>query len=119
VQSFVNTWNLTSSDGSPTNWIFTWRMEIVAAAVGVGLVIWALGKREWGYAGFMGSMMAALLTSTWYFSIPRMLLTMFPAVLVLAELMGRRPLRHELALAVMAPVAALGVVVFTRGAWFY
>ena len=119
VQSFMNTWNLTSSEGSPTNWIFTWRMEIVAAAVGVGLVVWALAKREWGYAGFMGSLMAALLTSTWYFSIPRMLLTMFPAVLVLAAFTGRHPIRHELAVAVMAPVAALGVVVFTRGAWFY
>jgi len=119
VQSFINTWNLTSSEGSPTNWIFTWRMEIIAAAVGVGLVIWALVKREWGYAGFMGSMMVALLTSTWYFSIPRMLLTMFPAVLVLVELTARRPIRHELAIAVMAPVAALGVLVFTRGAWFY
>jgi hypothetical protein len=119
VQSLVNTWNLTSSQGSPTNWIFTWRMEIVAAAVGIALVVWALWKREWGYAGFMGSMMAVLLTSTWYFSIPRMLLTMFPAVLVLAAVTGRPPLRHELAVAVMAPVAALGVVVFTRGAWFY
>jgi len=119
VQSFTNTWNLTSSQGSPTNWIFTWRMEIIAAAVGVALVIWALAKREWGYAGFVGSMMAALLTSTWYFSIPRMLLTMFPAVLVLVELTSRRPIRHELAIAVMAPVAALGVLVFTRGAWFF
>ena len=119
VQSFINTWNLTSSEGSPTNWIFTWRMEIVAAAAGLGLVAWSLAKREWGYAGFIGSMMAALLTSTWYFSIPRMLLTMFPAVLLLAELTGRRPIRHELAVAVMAPVAALGVIVFTRGAWFY
>ena len=119
VQSFINTWNLTASEGSPTNWIFTWRMEIVAAALGVGLVLWALVRREWGYAGFMGAMMAALLTSTWYFSIPRMLLTMFPAVLVIAEFTHGRPMRHELAVAVMAPVAALGVVVFTRGAWFY
>src|ERR671919_756118 len=118
-QAFINTWNLTASEGSPTNWIFTWRMEIVAAALGVGLVLWALVRREWGYAGFMGAMMAALLTSTWYFSIPRMLLTMFPAVLVIAEFTHGRPMRHELVVAVMAPVAALGVVVFTRGAWFH
>jgi len=119
VPSLINTWNLTSSEGSLTNWIFTWRLEIIAAAVGLGLVVWALAKREWGYAGFMGSMMAALVTSTWYFSIPRMLLTMFPAVLLLAAYTGRRDVRHEMAVALMAPVAALGVVVFTRGAWFY
>jgi hypothetical protein len=119
VQSLINTWNLTASEESPTNWLFTWRMEIVAAAVGVGLVVWAVAKREWGYAGFMGLMMAALLTSTWYFSIPRMLLTMFPAVLLLAAITKDRPVRHELTIALMAPVAALGVIVFTRGAWFY
>lgn len=118
VQSFLNTWNLTTSSTSPTNWIFTWRLELVAAAIGVGLVIWAVLKREWGYAIFMGSLMAALLTSTWYFSIPRMLLSMFPAFLFLASV-TKSPRRHELAVAVLAPVAALGVVVYTQGAWWF
>jgi hypothetical protein len=118
LQSLANTWNLTTSTDSPTNWVFTWRIELVAAAVGLGLVVWALVRREWGYAAFMGSTMGVLLTSTWYFSIPRVLLTMFPAVLLLASF-TTRPGRHEFAIAVMAPIAALGVVVFTRGAWFY
>jgi Mannosyltransferase (PIG-V) len=119
IQAFVNTWELTSSTGSPTNWIVTWRLEIVAAAVGVGLVVWAAVKREWGYAVFMGTMMAALLTSTWYFSIPRMLLTLFPAVLLLAGATVNRPFRHELLLLIFAPITVLGVVVFTSGSWFY
>jgi hypothetical protein len=118
LQSLQNTLNLTTSPSSPSNWVFTWRVELLAAAVGVALVAWALVKREWGYGVFMGSMMAALLTSTWYFSIPRMLLTMFPVVLVLASI-TKSPGRHELAIALVAPVAALGVVVYTRGAWFF
>jgi hypothetical protein len=118
IQSFLNTWDLTSSANSPTNWILTWRIEFLAAAVGVGLVVWAIAKREWGYGVFMGAMMAALLTSTWYFSIPRMLLTMFPAILLLAAA-TRSPRRHELVLVILAPVAALGVVVYTRGAWWF
>jgi hypothetical protein len=118
IQSLLNTWDLTTSPGSPTNWIFTWRVELLAAVIGVGLVVWAMVKREWGYAAFMGSMMAALLTSTWYFSIPRMLLTMFPAVLLLASI-TRRAGRHEVAIALLAPPAGLGVVVYTQGAWFY
>lgn len=118
IQSFLNTWDLTSSANSPTNWILTWRIEFLAAAVGVGLVVWAMAKREWGYGVFMGSMMAALLTSTWYFSIPRMLLTMFPAILLLAAA-TRSSRRHELVLVILAPVAALGVVVYTRGAWWF
>lgn len=118
VQSFLNTWNLTTSANSPTNWIFTWRLEIVAAAIGVGLVLWAAIKREWGYTLFMGSMMAALLTSTWYFSIPRMLLSMFPVCLLLARA-TRTSTRHELAVAALAPLAAVGVVVYTQGAWWF
>ena len=118
LQSFLNTWDLTSSANSPTNWILTWRLEIVAAVIGIGLVAWAVSKREWGYALFMGSMMAALLTSTWYFSIPRMLLSMFPAVLLLASF-ARPPRRHEALLLVLAPVATLGVVVYTQGAWWF
>jgi hypothetical protein len=62
--------------------------------------------------------MAALLTSTWYFSIPRMLLSMFPAVLLLASLTESQR-RHEAALLILAPVAAIGVVVYTQGAWWF
>jgi hypothetical protein len=119
LEAFRNTWELTTSNASPTNWIFTWRVEIVAAVVGLGLLAWMLARREWGYAAFTGLMMAALLTSTWYFSIPRMLLTLFPLLLLMASLTARRPGVHEIVIAVMAPVAALGVIVYTRGAWFY
>jgi hypothetical protein len=119
VTAFLNTWNTWEGATYPTNWIFAWRMEIAAASVGVALTIWALVRSEWGYAGYMGATMVALMTSSWYFSIPRMLLSLFPAVLLLAGWTGGGRDRHELALVVMAPVAALGVVVFTSGAWFY
>jgi hypothetical protein len=48
-----------------------------------------------------------------------MLLTFFPAVLLLAAFTLRRPIRHELLLLVFPPLAVLGVVVFTHGSWFY
>jgi hypothetical protein len=119
VESFRNSFDLATSSNAPTNWVLTWRLELVAAVIGVALVVWALAVREWGYAAYMGAAMAALMTSTWYFSIPRMLLTFFPAVLLLTRYTMRRAGRHEIALAVLAPVACLGVIVFTQGAWFY
>lgn len=117
-ESFLATWR-TWNGGYPTNWIFAWRVEILAALVGVGLAVWAIAKREWGYAAFIAGMMAVLVTSTWYYSIPRMLLSLFPAPLFLAGVTRRSAARHEIALMILAPLATLGVIVFTRGAWFF
>jgi Gpi18-like mannosyltransferase len=102
-----------------TNWMMTWRLEIVAAAVGLLLVGWALAKKEWGYAGFMGALIGALITSTWYFSIPRMLLTCFPAVIFLAAFTRGSETRHTLVLCTFAPLATLGVIIYTQGIWFF
>ncbi|MEA2516487.1 MAG: hypothetical protein QOG16_325 [Actinomycetota bacterium] len=117
--AFMATWNTRKGLDYPTNWIFAWRIEILAAGAGVALTIWALIKKEWGYAAFMGTFIATLMMSTWYFSIPRMLLSFFPAVLLLAAATHERQNDHELVLLAMAPIATLGVVIFTRGAWFY
>jgi Gpi18-like mannosyltransferase len=119
VTSLLQTWNTWSNPEYPSNWILAWRLEIVAALLGLAVVVWAVVKREWGYAAYGGTLMATLLLSTWYFSIPRMLLSLFPAVVFLAGATQRSERGHELALAVLAPLATLGVVVFTRGAWFY
>jgi len=119
VASFLNTWNTWTSADYPTNWLLAWRVEIVAAAAGLAVVVWAALKREWGYAAFMGSMLVALMTSTWYYSIPRMLLSMFPIVLFFSEAAKTRPALHEWLIVVFAPIATLGVVVYTQGIWFY
>lgn len=118
LQSFLATWN-TRVGQYDSNWIFAWRIEILAALAGVLLTAWALAKREWGYAAYMGTFMAVLMTSAWYFSIPRMLLTFFPAIIFLTELTKDDEGKHETALLIMAPLAAMGVIVFTRGAWFF
>ena len=119
VTSFMRTWDTWSEGNHPTNWRFAWRMEIVAALLGIGAVVWAALKKEWGYATFMGTLMVTLLVSTWYFSIPRMLLSMFPITLLLAAWTEARESRFELVLAGFAVTCALGVIVFTQGAWFY
>lgn len=118
-RAFMATWNTRQGLDYPTSWIFAWRIEILAAGAGVGLTIWALLKKEWGYAAYMGVFIATLMMSTWYFSIPRMLLGFFPAVLFLAAAVRGRSTLHEIALVTLAPIATLGVIVYTRGAWFY
>ncbi|MPZ90411.1 MAG: hypothetical protein GEU68_02075 [Actinobacteria bacterium] len=122
LEALRATWGATRVDageGALTNFVIGWRVEIVAVALGMLSVVWALVKREWGYAGFMGVLLASLMTSSIYLSVPRMLLSMFPIVLFLAEWTGRDTKRHETVLLAFAPIATLGVVAFTRQAWFY
>ena len=117
IDSFLVTWRTFYGDYS-ANWLLAWRVEIAAAIVGVFFVGWAYVKREYGYAVYMGTLMIPLLLSSWYLSIPRMLLSMFPIPLFLAGL-TRDDTRSDLLLATSAVFAALGVLVFTRGQWFF
>lgn len=102
-----------------TNWRLIFRLEVVAAFLGILLVVWACRHREWGYAAFMGSTLALMLSSSWYYSIPRILITFFPAAILLARTTRYRPTLHTLALSTLAPFAAVGVIVFTKGQWFF
>ena len=117
-ESFLATWNTWNQD-HPANWLFAWRVEILAAIVGLFFVGWALWRREWGYGVYMLATLATLMTSTWYFSIPRMLLSLFPIPILLAHYTHDNPERHQNVLLVTAPLAVLGVIVFTQGKWFY
>jgi hypothetical protein len=67
----------------------------------------------------MGSVLFVLLTSTEYFSIPRILLTFFPVAVFMSRSTLNRPLLHDAYLGLSATAAAVGVVVYTRGAWFF
>lgn len=122
IQAFFTTLHATqvpAGAGNLTNFVIAWRIEIIAVLLGAGVTIWALLKREWGYAAFMGSFMAALMTSFVYLSVPRMLLSFFPVMLFLAAATTDRPQRHEVLLVVFSSLAMLGTVTYTRFAWFF
>jgi hypothetical protein len=118
IESFRTTFETWGRD-YPTNWLLAWRGEIVAAGAGLGMVAWAFAKREWGYAAFMGSMLAVLLSSSWYYSIPRMLLSFFPVMIFLAQWSKDSDRRHEAVLLATVPIATMGAILFTQGIWFY
>jgi hypothetical protein len=118
VESFLNTWR-TWEGGYNTNWLFAWRLEVVAAIVGAAVVLWAAIRREWGYATYMGTGLAVLTTSTWYYSIPRLLLTWFPIALFLASFTRSGQKRHDLVVVLLASSAAMGVILYTKSFWFF
>jgi len=98
-----------------------WFGELAAAGLGVAFTVWAIRKCEWGYAIYMGSLMAVLLVNgPTYVSIPRYLLALFPVPLFQAEATRGRPLAAQALLAFEAPLATLGLLIYTLGtAWFY
>ena len=118
MDALVTTWETGTGD-YPPNWIFAWRVEIVAAFVGVAVTVWLFATRRWAYAAYCGSAMVALLASSWYFSVPRILLTLFPIILLMVQATRGNRGRHEWALVALAPLASLGIVVFTEGSWFF
>jgi len=118
VAALRTTWYAARSEPDP-HLALTWSLEIVAAAVLVATLVAVIRRRDWLWIGYVGPMTAVLLTSTWYFSLPRMLLTVVPLFLLLAEWSARRPHRHELVLLVSLPLATLGVASFVRGTWWF
>ena len=102
-----------------TTWVFTWRLELVGAVIGLALLVWCLRPREaeWGWATYTGLTMAAYLLSTWYFSIPRGLLGLFPLPLLVARALRGRDQLFAALLAASAALFSLGVAVFVRGPW--
>lgn len=112
LEAFLTSWRA----GGFNDWIpLVWRLEVLAVAIGVAFTLWALLRGEWGLATFMGVTMAAMMTSTWYQSVPRVLLGFFPIGFLLAT----RQRYGVLLLATFGPLAALGVVLFTQGVWFF
>jgi len=124
-----------------TTWVFTWRLELVGVVIGLSLLVWCLlhrsrtagadagadagagvgaagaGRPEWAWAAYTAATLAAYLLSTWYFSVPRGLLGLFPLPLLLAGALRRRPQLAAIVLAISAGLFSLGVTVFVRGPW--
>ncbi len=119
ISALLTTLRFVGDPSLDANFRIAYAGEIAAAAVGIAFTAWAISRRLWGYAAFMGSTLATLLVSTHYFSVPRALLSLFPIVLLIASFTKERDRAHDLVLAVFAPLATLGVITFTRWLWFF
>jgi len=100
-----------------TDWAFAFRVEIVAVAVGVCLLVWLARRGRWAELVFVGLQLWALTTSYWWESIARSSLTWWPLWIALAGWSLRRPTVLHWLLAVFAPLMVAYAVVFTNGRW--
>lgn len=114
-ESFLTTWN--AAMHTDNQFTLAFRVELVAAAVGVLLVCYLLGSRRWPEATYVGLQLAALVTSSFYLSIGRTTLIWWPLWLAVARLHVRWRPAYAAVVAVSAPVAVLFLLIFTSGAW--
>lgn len=119
LEALTNTIDLAVFPEVETNFALIWRLEIVGVVLGLYFVGWAVVKREWGYTMYMGATLGMLMVSNYYLSVPRILLTFFPAMIFLAAWTRDRPVAHNIALLTLAPLASMGVIVFNSDKWFF
>lgn len=102
---------------SQTDWTWMFRGELVALAVGFGLLVWVILRRNWGDAAWVGSTLAAFATSYWLMSLTRATLLWWPLWIGLALLVERRPWLGRLYVALAIPLAGLWAASFFTGRW--
>ena len=115
VSSFITTWNAAFHTSDVFTWAF--RAELAGAAAGVALALWLAWRRRWGELTYVGLAVVALLSSTYYLSVPREALLWWPLWTGLGRTAARRPLVFVVYAMLAAPLMAAYVVTFTRGAW--
>ncbi|HUR52188.1 MAG TPA: mannosyltransferase family protein [Mycobacteriales bacterium] len=111
------TWHLATGTGQSRAFLWSWRVELLAMAIGVVVTVALLVSRRWGEAAFVGTNALMLSTSSYFQSTVRGLLVWFPAFLLLSRLSLRVRWLHEAVLIVFAPLCALVVLAFTEGTW--
>lgn len=94
-------------------------LELTAMAIGLAFVVWAVLRREWGYAAFMAGPLVSLLLSGYLLSTPRTLLVSFPFVLFLTDKLRHNAPLTRISLALSGTGALAGAVAFTHGWGFY
>jgi hypothetical protein len=117
VQAFKTTWWAAFQHPFPASYSWEFQLEIAAMAAMV-LATLAFGcLRRWPETVYCGLAVLALGTSTWYESLPRGLLLLFPVWIALARLEPGRPWVRYVYLSVCAPIAAVLGLLFLTYQW--
>ena len=96
---------------------FSIQLELVAMAVMFVATVTFLWWYRWPEAVYCGLATLALGMQTWYQSLPRTVLVLFPVWTALAGLEARRPWVRYVYLAVSVPLAAVVGLLFLSNSW--
>ncbi|MDN3352859.1 mannosyltransferase family protein [Actinomadura sp. DC4] len=111
-EAFHTTWD--AAFGVHNEFTGAFRVELVAAVVGVALTLWLLVRRRWAEAVYVGLPLASLLTSAFYLSIGRATLLWWPVWLAIGSF--RRP-AYIVTVLLFVPLLVSEIALFTSGKW--
>lgn len=111
------TWNAAFHQSLASDYVWSFRAEILAVFVGVALTVVLLVLRRWGEAVYVGGQVAVLATSSYYLSVARATLLWWPLWILLARAASRWRWVRIGYLAVGPPLMVVGVLAFTQGHW--
>jgi hypothetical protein len=117
LSAFRATWHLAFGHVLSAPWAFECQLEILAAIVSLIFVGYLAAARRWPELAYCGLVSGALLTSTFFMSVPRSLLIMFPLWIYLAGLARRWQWITGLYLAVSIPLALSLALLYLTGSW--
>jgi hypothetical protein len=100
-----------------TDWTWMFRLELVAAMIGLALLIFLVRNRRWSESVFVGLQLVAVTSAYWWTSIPRAALTWWPLWVALAAWSLRSPRVFQAYLFVVAPFMFTLALAFTNGRW--
>ena len=96
---------------------FMEQLEICCLAVMLLAALVFAARRRWPEAVYCGLAVIALGTQTWYQSVPRTMLVMFPIWVALARFARSRPWAGAAYLGVSGSLAAVIAMLYLSGAW--
>lgn len=111
-RSFTNTWDMAFGAVHSSEAAVMSQVEIVFMAVALALTLILLRRRDWPEAMYCGGATVVLGTTSYYQSVPRAVLLMWPLYVLVASAAARRPWVGQMYVWVSVPFAALI-------AWFY
>lgn len=115
--SFQATWTAAFGHEFSGSVAFVFQLEIAAVAVGLALVVFLAYTRRWPELIYTASTMAAMVTSSWYESVPRALLLLWPLWCALGAWSLRRRAVLYVHLAVSGPLMAVTALLYLSGRW--
>jgi hypothetical protein len=94
-----------------------WRAELIAAVLAVTVTAWLLWRKRWPESVYVGGQTIALLTSSYFLSVPRVFLLWWPVWIGLAAWLKNKPQWWPWVLAVFIPLNLALAIAYTQGHW--